>query len=201
VRDEAFRELEREWRATRDVELEQSYVQASVRRGLPRPRLLLAAYLGSSAALGLLGDQGFPEEPNLGAWLAGLGLGRLARKKELARESALRAALAALSLLRAEGQGAADQDAASEIVTRWLRDPSEANRAEVRGLKGAGDPIPDLAAAALAKRVKESARSAAKVADFAVRALRTRHRKNQQLVRSAIYAELLPWALTAEPGV
>jgi len=199
VRDEAFRELEREWRATRDPELEQSYVQASVRRGLPRPRLLLAGYLGSSAALGLLGDQGFPEEPNLRAWLLGLGAGRLARKKELAREAVLRGALAALSLLRAEGEGSPSQDAASELVTRWLADPSEGHRAELRSLRAEEEPLPDLARAALAKRVQDSARSAAKVAEFAVRALRDRYRANQQVVRTAIYTELLAWALSGAP--
>ncbi len=198
MRDEAFRELEREWRATRDAELEQAYVQAAVRRGLPRPRLLLAGYLGSSAALGLLGDQGFAEEPNLSSWLVGLGAGRLARRRELARESALRAALAALSLLQAEGEGSPNLDAAREVVSRWIEDPSEANRAEVRSLRQDPQPIPDLAATVLAKRVNESARSASKVADHVVGVLRTRYRKNQQVVRTAIYTELLPWALSAE---
>jgi len=200
MRDEAFRELEREWRATRDAELEQAYVQSVVRRGLPRARLLLAGYLGSSAALGLLGDQGFAEEPSLGSWLAGLGAGRLARKRELARESALRGALAALALLRAEGEGSPQLDAASEVVSRWIQDPSEANRAEVRSLRQDPEPIPALARAVLARRVNESARSAAKVADYVVSALRTRYRKNQQVVRSAIYAELLPWALSVDPS-
>ena len=61
-------------------------------------------------------------------------------------------------------------------------------------------PGPELAAAVLARRVNESARSASKVAEHVVSALRTRYRKNQQVVRAAIYAELLPWALSVEPG-
>ena len=81
-----------------------------------------------------------------------------------------------------------------------FRSPSEDRRAEVRSLRAAEEPLPDLARAALAKRPQASASAAAKVVEFAARALRARHRKNQQLVRSAIYAELLPWALSVEPG-
>lgn len=198
MRDEAFRELEREWRASRDAELEQAYVQACVRGGLPRPRLLLAAYLGSDAALGLLGDQGFPEEPQLKSWLIGLGEGRLARKKELAREAATRAALAAFSFLSAEGLGSPQVAAAIRVVSDWLDDPSDEKRAQVRGLRG-GEPVLDqLATVVLANRVRDSARASAHVAEHVVRELRTRYRKNQQVVRSAIYAELLPWALSFE---
>lgn len=196
MRDEAFRELERAWRATRDPELEQAYVQAAVRRGLPRPRLLLAGYLGSSAALALLGDQGFPDEPALSAWLAGLGSGRLARSKELARASGLRAALASLALLRAEGLSSPELDHASQVVDRWLSEPSPEHQDALGALRKEAPPIPSLARAVTTRRVGESTRAAAKVTDHVVRTLRTRYRKNQQRVRSAIFTELLPWALS-----
>ena len=99
--DGRIRELEQRWQATGDLEHERLYVRARLRaRSLPRPRLLLAAYAGSTAALEVLGDKGFPEEPNLLTWVRGLGKGRLSLHPELSREAAGRAMLAALTCLQ-----------------------------------------------------------------------------------------------------
>ncbi|MBL4845847.1 MAG: hypothetical protein JKY65_09995 [Planctomycetes bacterium] len=198
MRDDTLRELEREWRATRDLELEQTYLQALVRNGLPKERLLLAAYLGCEVALGLLGDQGFAEEKVLTPWVAGLGLGRLARKKAFSRESSIRAALGALAFLATSGKRDPDAESAAALVAAWLEDPSEEARLAVRGLRKVGALSGELAGVVLVRSVEDAARAAARVATQVARELRGVHPSNQLAVRGAIYRTLLPWALSSE---
>ncbi|MGE0710804.1 MAG: hypothetical protein AB7N76_02040 [Planctomycetota bacterium] len=204
--DERLRELERAWSTAEDPDLELAYVQALVRAGLPQPRLLLAAYLGSEGALGLLGDLGFPEEPNLSAWVAGLGKGRVARSADLAREAALRAALAALDVARAHGVRLAQLDEVARSAQAWLQ-PAErpGHQAALRVFTGPRQgPTPaervslDLARVITAREVSAAANAASR----AVRGLATLSGGSKKAVhaemRAAIRRRLLVWTLRSE---
>ncbi|MCA8921159.1 MAG: hypothetical protein KDD82_05085, partial [Planctomycetes bacterium] len=132
--DRRLRELEQAWLATRDPVLEQQLVQGRLRAGsLPQPRLLLAAYAGSTAALQVLGAKGFAEEPNLRTWVRGLGQGRLARYPEQVRASTLLVARTATYV-------------GCEWLAEHLQDPDAAAVAALRSqnhaLAGGPGPAP-----------------------------------------------------------
>lgn len=198
MRDEDLRDLERAWLATRDPELEQTYLQALLRRGLPRPRLLLAAYLGVDAALEFLGDEGFPEEPDTAAWVRGLGHGRLARSSDLARESLVRALLAAWALEVQSAEAAAPEVLAAQAAgLAWLRDRAQAREAlaELREQSTPGDALRRVA---LSPQLRRAGSAAAEgVRQSAARLRAAQGRSVRAPLRSAIFTGLVGWTLAS----
>lgn len=175
-------------------------MQELARRGLlPRPRLLLAAYLGSSGALTLLGDAGFPEEPNLLTWLRGLGKGRLGRRKKLAREALVRAGLAIVGLLRTEQAFDAsygrDVEEGARRLEAWLEAPERERQhgaAVVWGLSRS-ELAKQLHRLLSALELQDAASALARLADEAGSRLAKRHRNHRQVLRGAIQDTLLAW--------
>ena len=197
MRDEALRELEREWLATGDAELEQSYVQALIRRGLARPRLLLAAYLGSAGALGFLGDAGFPDEPDLLAFVRGLAQGRLARSKDLARESLVRALLAAWAYEVHHHESPSSELLASRTGgALWLQEAAHARREALTELSGR--PGETLRRVALSPQLRVAGSAAAEGVRQSGARLRTAlGRSARAPLRHAISSALLGWTLSS----
>jgi hypothetical protein len=197
VFDRRLRELERRWRTERDAESEVALIQALLRGGrLPRPRLLLAAYLGSEGAARQLGGQGFPEETNLRAWVTGLGKGRLGRSPELAKASAARAAVAAFDLLARHDRLPTEDQGTLDAVRAWLEAPSDEAAARARAAGREAGKLGKALAKVLAARAPEAAaRAAGGLVQEAARALRGVERHHLRYTRQALYDVLLPWAL------
>ncbi|HBP19895.1 MAG TPA: hypothetical protein DEA08_19155 [Planctomycetes bacterium] len=173
-------------------------MQELARRGLlPRPRLLLAAYLGSSGALALLGDAGFPEEANLLTWLRGLGKGRLARRKALCEESIVRAGFAVAAMLEEEGLLPGDVERLAAFL---------APQVGVSFANGSPPDVPppgpegELGAAFMElghPSLQRRASALARLADEAGSRLAERHRNHRQVLRGAIQDTLLAWLFTS----
>lgn len=178
-------------------------MQELARRGLlPRPRLLLAAYLGSSGALALLGDAGFPAEEKLLTWLRGLGKGRLARRERLARAAIARAGFAIVERLDEEGLA----DAETLRLARFLAEERPSELAPLQAPFKLPHPsrrsalLSELLATGQGSPLKRAS-ALARLADEAAARLSARHRNNRQLLRQAIQDTLLAWLFSgqAEP--
>ena len=179
-------------------------MQELARRGLlPRPRLLLAAYLGSSGALALLGDAGFPEETNLLTWLRGLGKGRLARRKALARESLVRAGLALVELLRAEEAFDAsfgrDVEECARQLEAWLETPERGRGgASLDWGRSRSELAKQLRRLVTALELRDAASALALAAEEAAPRLAPKHRNHRQLLRQVVQDTLLAWLFAGQ---
>jgi hypothetical protein len=200
VSDQRLRELERRYLAERDAESESALLHALRRHGqLPRPRLLLAAYLGSEGAARLLGARGFPEEPNLRSWIRGLGAGRLARSPRLSHEASVRVAVAALAVLDERGLLTAGAKLALEHARFWLSRRSELSSEALQDLRRLRPGLPSLLAdVVLARDCEAAASAAASLVKEAASALRGHQRNHNKFMRAAITSALVPWVLVPE---
>jgi len=201
--DRRLRELEQRWLATRDLDVERELIQARVRAGtLPRSRLLLAAYVGSTAAQQLLGTQGFAEEPNLLTWIRGLGKGRLARHPDQARASATRAVLASLELAIQAYEAAEGADPTMSVL---LEDFHALRALLTAALAGGEEPVAvprrETALALPIRQLLRAARpqGAASLAAMAVdqiaKLLRGEVRHQRKALRRTLSDALLEWTL------